>query len=93
MNVKADRKNSIAFVWLPTPKDAREAAAETVQINGEDYEVSLQYDGKEKKRKRGNILKANDDVDGESSEDGSGSEDSDIDVDENVDSEDVEESD
>lgn len=88
--MKAERKNSFALVWLPTPKDAREASVETVQINGEEYAVSLQTDGKEKRRKRVNDSIDNNDG---SSEDVSASEESDVDDDENDDSEDVEESD
>lgn len=52
LNVKADRKNSFALIWLPTPRDATEATADTVSINGEEYAVSLENEGKRKKRKR-----------------------------------------
>lgn len=89
--MKAERKNSFALVWLPTPKDAREASVETVQINGEEYAVSLQNDGKEKRRKR--VMDDSIDNNDGSSEDASASEESDVDDDENDDSEDVEESD
>lgn len=71
--MKTQRKNSFALVWLPTPKDAREAASETVTINGDEYVVNLQNDGKQKKRKRNN--ESNDHGDDSSEEDGSGSED------------------
>lgn len=87
--MKAERKNSFALVWLPTPKDAREAAMETVQINGDEYAVSLQNDGKVKRRKRADD--SNDDSDDDSSEDVSAAEESDVDDDESVDSEVVEE--
>lgn len=72
MNVKADRKNSLALVWLPTPNDAREAAQNTVQINGEEYEVMLENDGKPRKRKRRNKANCSSDggADAEETDDG-----------------------
>lgn len=67
LNVKADRKNSFALVWLPTPKDAKEATSEMVQLNGEEYVVSLENEGKQKKLKR--VNDANDSSGDSSAED------------------------
>lgn len=79
LNMKAQRKNSFALVWLPTPREAREAATKTVTINGDEYVVDLQNDGKQKKRKQVNESNDNDDDSSEeadigSEEEGSGSE-------------------
>ncbi len=96
LNVKADRKNSFALVWLPTPKDARTAASNTVQINGEEFVVSLENDAKQRKRKRANKSNDGDDHDESAEEEENGaSEDSDLDGDESDESvdDDVEESD
>lgn len=77
LNIKAQRQNSFALVWLPTPKDARDAAKETIRINGEEHAVIVQVDEKQKKRKRisHSNNKSNED---DSSEDVSASEESDV---------------
>lgn len=89
MTIKPEQKKSFVLIWLPTPKAAKEAANEVVQISGEEYLVSLQKDNKSQKKHK--HVKASNDTDGSSSENVSASDDSD--EDENVDSEDVDESD
>lgn len=75
MNVKADRKNSFALVWLPTPKDANEAVkVGVVRINNEEHVVCLESDGKQRKRKRTSTSNSNDDDGAEGVSDSEGGE-------------------
>ncbi|KAJ6640522.1 hypothetical protein Bhyg_05451, partial [Pseudolycoriella hygida] len=53
LSIKSEKIDSFALVWLPTPKDARTAAElNTIRVNGEDCVVSLQTDGKKRKKQK-----------------------------------------
>lgn len=86
VTMKPEQKNSFALIWLPTPKAAKEASKEMVQICGDEYVVSLQKDNKSQKKHK-NVKAANDNDDS-SSENEIVSDDSD-----EEDSEDVDQSD
>lgn len=89
ITLKPERKNSFALIWLPTPKDAKEASKQTIKISDEEYVVSLQNDGKsQNKQKRSKVSTDEGDSSSENVSEVDESE-----IDENVDSEYVDESD